>query len=264
MTAAISARQLTRRFGDFTAVDAIDLEVPEGARFGFLGLNGAGKSTTIRMLCGLLPPTSGQASVAGHDVASDTLAVRARVGLIAELEAARAHPAWSGREHLRYFAGLWRLPDADDRVEALLDQVGLAPEWRRRPMRGYSTGMHRRVEIARAMLGSPRILFLDEPTRGLDLPAKRELWAWLRELARTQRVTLFVSSHEVREIRTLCDDLAVIAGGRIAYQGSVRDLGDDEADFEDALVELLEGRAVPQRPVQPRRARPKASMPKAG
>lgn len=262
MSAAISAHKLTRRFGDFTAVDAIDLHVPEGARFGFLGLNGAGKSTTIRMLCGLLPPTSGQATVAGHDVAGDPLAVRARVGLIAEMEAARAHPAWSGREHLRYFAGLWELPDAEERIEELLDQVGLAPEWRRRPMRAYSTGMHRRVEIARAMLGSPRVLFLDEPTRGLDLPAKRELWEWLRGLARTQRVTLFVSSHEVREIRTLCDDLAVIAQGRIAYRGSVRDLGDDETDFEDALVQLLEGRAAP-RPGQRRRAGPKASMPKA-
>lgn len=261
MPAAISAHRLTRRFGDVTAVDAIDLHVPEGARFGFLGLNGAGKSTTIRMLCGLLPPTSGQAAVAGHDVVREPLGVRASVGLIAELEAAKAHPTWSGREHLRYFANLWELPDADERVEDLLDQVGLAPEWRKRPMRGYSTGMHRRVEIARAMLGSPRVLFLDEPTRGLDLPAKRELWDWLRGLAQQQRVTLFISSHEVREIRTLCDDLAVIAGGRIVHQGSVRDLGDDETQFEDALVALLEGRPAP-RPVR-RGAGPKASMPKA-
>jgi ABC-2 type transport system ATP-binding protein len=262
MPAAISARNLTRRFGSFTAVDGIDLEVPEGARYGFLGLNGAGKSTTIRMLCGILPPSDGQAVIAGRDVASDPLGVRARVGLIAELESTRAHPAWSGREYMRYFAGLWELDDPDETVEGLLDQVGLAPEWRPRPMRGYSTGMQRRVEIARAMLGNPRVLFLDEPTRGLDLPAKRELWEWLRTLAEAQRVTLFVSSHEVREIRTLCDDLAVIAKGRIAYQGSVRDLGDDEADFEEALVQLLEGRAAP-RAVQRRRTGPKASMPKA-
>jgi ABC-2 type transport system ATP-binding protein len=246
MPLAVSTRKLTRRFGGFTAVDAIDLDVPEGALYGFLGLNGAGKSTTIRMLCGLLPPTAGKAVVAGHDVARDPLAVRARVGLIAELEAAQARPAWSGREYLRYYAGLWELPDAEGRVEALLDQVGLAPAWRRRPMRGYSTGMQRRVEIARAMLGGPRILFLDEPTRGLDLPAKRELWAWLRGLARSQRVTLFVSSHEVREIRTLCDDLAVIAKGRIAFQGPARALGATEADFEDALVHLLQSGAGPK------------------
>jgi ABC-2 type transport system ATP-binding protein len=262
MPSAISARNLTRRFGPFTAVDGIDLEVPEGARYGFLGLNGAGKSTTIRTLCGLLPPSDGRAAIAGCDVAADPLGVRARVGLIAELESTRAHPGWSGREYMRYFAGLWELEDALETVEGLLDQVGLAPEWRPRPMRGYSTGMQRRVEIARAMLGKPRVLFLDEPTRGLDLPAKRELWDWLRGLAQAQGVTLFVSSHEVREIRTLCDDLAVIARGRIAYQGSVRDLGDDEADFEDALVQLLEGRAPPQ-PVQRRRSGPKASMPKA-
>ena len=240
MSSAISARKLTRKFGDFTAVDAIDLEVPQGALYGFLGLNGAGKSTTIRMLCGLLPPTSGEATVAGHDVARETLAVRSRVGLIAELEAAQAHPSWSGREYLRYFAGLREIPDAQERVETLLDQVGLAPDWRPRPMRAYSTGMRRRVEIARATLGEPRVLFLDEPTRGLDLPAKRELWEWLRGVVRAQRVTLFVSSHEVREIRVLCDELAVIANGRIAYRGAAKTLGENDADFEEALVKLLQ------------------------
>lgn len=246
MSSAISARKLTRKFGDFTAVDAIDLDVPEGALYGFLGLNGAGKSTTIRMLCGLLPPTSGEATVASHDIARDTLQVRDRVGLIAELEAAHAHPAWSGREYVRYFANLWELPEAQARVETLLDQVGLAPEWRPRPMRGYSTGMRRRVEIARAMLGEPRVLFLDEPTRGLDLPAKRELWEWLRGVVRARRLTLFVSSHEVREIRMLCDDLAVIANGRITYRGAAKALGENDADFEEALVKLLEGREGPK------------------
>lgn len=246
MTSTISVRKLTRRFGGFTAVDAIDLDVSEGALFGFLGLNGAGKSTTIRMLCGLLPPTSGEAKVAGFDVVRETLEVRGRVGLIAELEAAQAHPWWSGREYLGYFAGLWEIPDAAARVEALLGQVGLAPEWRARPMRGYSTGMRRRVEIARAMLGEPRVLFLDEPTRGLDLPAKRELWQWLRAVVQKQHVTLFVSSHEVREIRTLCDDLAVIANGRIAYRGAARQLGDTEEGFEEALVTLLQGESGPK------------------
>ena len=241
MPSAITTRKLTRTFGGFTAVDAIDLDVAEGSLYGFLGLNGAGKSTTIRMLCGLLPPSGGEAIVAGHDVVRETLEVRRHVGLIAELEAAQAHPSWSGREYLQYFAGLWELPDAKARVETLLDQVGLAPEWRPRPMRGYSTGMRRRVEIARAMLGRPRILFLDEPTRGLDLPAKRDLWAWLRGVVRTERVTLFVSSHEVREIRALCDELAVISKGRIAYRGAARTLGDNDADFEEALVKLLQG-----------------------
>ena len=246
MPSAISARKLTRTFGGFTAVDAIDLDVPQGALYGFLGLNGAGKSTTIRMLCGLLPPTSGEAMVAGHDVVRETLDVRSRVGLIAELEAAQAHPSWSGREYLRYFAGIWDLPDAQARVETLLDQVGLAPEWRPRPMRGYSTGMRRRVEIARAMLGEPRVIFLDEPTRGLDLPAKRDLWGWLRGVVRDQGVTLFVSSHEVREIRALCDELAVIANGRITYRGAAKALGENESDFEDALVKLLQGDAAPK------------------
>ncbi|HET6405487.1 MAG TPA: ABC transporter ATP-binding protein [Candidatus Thermoplasmatota archaeon] len=243
MPAAISVRKLTRTFGRFTAVDAIDLEVEEGELYGFLGVNGAGKSTTIRMLCGLLPPTSGSASVAGHDVATRTLDVRRSVGLIADLEAAQAHPSWSGREYLRYFARLWELADADARVEALLDQVALAPEWRRRPMRAYSTGMRRRVEVARAMLGSPRVLFLDEPTRGLDLPAKRDVWEWLRAVAREERMTVFLSSHEVREIRALCERLAVIASGRIVYRGATSALGATEDDLQDALVKLLRGEA---------------------
>ena len=239
MPPAIYARKLTRMFGAVTAVDSIDLDVPEGALYGFLGLNGAGKSTTIRMLCGLLEPTSGEARVAGFDVARDTLEVRRRVGLIADLEAAQAHPTWTGREYLEYFARLWGLDHAELRAEALLDQVALAPEWRRRPLGAYSTGMRRRVEVARAMLGKPRVLFLDEPTRGLDLPAKRDMWEWLRLVAREEGVTLFLSSHEVREIRALCDELAVIAKGRLAYRGKASALGDTEEDFEDALVKLL-------------------------
>lgn len=241
MTIAISARKLTRTFGSFTAVDAIDLEVAEGALYGFLGLNGAGKSTTIRMLCGLLAPSSGTARIVGYDVASQTLDVRRHVGLIADLEAAQAHPSWTGREYLQYFARLWTIEEADARVGSLLDQVALQPEWRDRPMRGYSTGMRRRVEVARAMLGSPRVLFLDEPTRGLDLPAKRDMWEWLRLVAREERVTIFLSSHEVREIRALCKDLAVIADGRIVYEGAAKTLGDNEEDFEESLVKLLRG-----------------------
>ena len=243
MPSAISARKLTRKFGQFTAVDAIDLEVPEGALYGFLGLNGAGKSTTIRMLCGLLEPTSGEARVAGFDVARQTLDVRRRVGLIADLEAAQAHPSWTGREYLDYFARLWGLDEPELRAEALLDQVALSPEWRRRPMRAYSTGMRRRVEVARAMLGDPRVLFLDEPTRGLDLPAKRDMWDWLRLVAQEEGVTIFLSSHEVREIRALCEDLAVIADGKLVYKGKARTLGTTEEDFEDALVKLLRGGA---------------------
>jgi ABC-type multidrug transport system ATPase subunit len=241
MTSAISVRQLTRNFGSFTAVDRIDLEVREGALYGFLGLNGAGKSTTIRMLCGLLSPSAGEARVAGFDVATQTLDVRRRVGLIADLEAAQAHPSWTGREYLHYFARLWDIQHAAARVEELLDQVALEPAWRNRPMRAYSTGMRRRVEVARAMLGSPRVLFLDEPTRGLDLPAKRDMWEWLRQIAKHEGVTVFLSSHEVREIRALCEELAVIAEGKLVYKGQARALGDTEEDFEESLVKLLRG-----------------------
>lgn len=238
------------------AVDSVDLEVPEGALYGFLGLNGAGKSTTIRMLCGLLPPTSGSARVAGHDVVEDVLELRRRVALIADLDAAQARPSWTGLEYLHYFARLWELPDPQGRIASLLDAVGLEAAWWRRPLRSYSTGMRRRVEVVRAMLGDPRVLLLDEPTRGLDLPAKRELWAWLREVARSERRTIFLSSHEVREIRALCQDLAVIAGGKIVYRGRVRDLGRDDDELEDSLVELLRPttQGVPAPPARVRRS----------
>ena len=241
MTSAISVKKLTRRFGDFTAVDAIALDVREGALYGFLGLNGAGKSTTIRMLCGLLEPTSGSAKVCGFDVAKEPLEVRRRVGLIADLDAAQAHPQWTGQEYMLYFARLWGIDDPAQRVHELLQQVDLPLAWRRRPMRAYSTGMRRRVEVARAMLGEPRVLFLDEPTRGLDLPAKRDMWDWLRGIATEGNVTVFLSSHEVPEIRALCEELAVIASGKIVYSGGARGLGEDDASFEESLVRLLRG-----------------------
>jgi len=243
MSLGIHATKLTRRYGSYTAVNSIDLRVRAGALHGFLGLNGAGKSTTIRMLCGLLPPTAGTASVAGHDIVQETMAVRRNVGLVADLDAREACPSWTGREYLLYFARLWRSPDPEARVDALLDQLGLEVAWRRRLLGHYSTGMRRRMEVARAMLGNPRVLFLDEPTRGLDLPAKRETWAWLRDVAIERGMTIFLSSHEVREIRSLCDEITVIAKGGIVHRGPTSALGASDVDAEQELVRLLESDA---------------------
>ena len=210
---------LTRRFGDFTAVDGVTLRIPKGHLYGFLGLNGAGKTTTIRMLTTLLPPSAGSAKLWGHDVMKDPLAVRRLVGLVSD-ETSESQSTWTAREYLEYFARLRHLPDARDHVERLLDDVGLNAAFRGKCMGTYSTGMKRRVEIARALMGKPKVLFLDEPTRGLDLPAKREMWNLLRRLAVDENVTTFLSSHDSHEIRSLCDEISVINRGRLVFTGA--------------------------------------------
>jgi ABC-2 type transport system ATP-binding protein len=171
---AIEMDRLVRRFAAFAAVDGVTLRIPKGQIYGFLGLNGAGKTTTIRMLTTLLPPTSGMARIWGHDVVREPLAVRRLVGLVSD-ETSESQSSWTAREYLEYFARLRKLLLPASHVEGLLDSVKLAPSFRDKLIGSYSTGMKRRVEIARALIGTPKVLFLDEPTRGLDLPAKREM-----------------------------------------------------------------------------------------
>jgi ABC-2 type transport system ATP-binding protein len=235
---AIETNGLTRRFGAFTAVDGVSLRIPKGHLYGFLGLNGAGKTTTIRMLTTLLPPSQGTARLWGHDVARDPLAVRTLVGLVSD-ETSESHSTWTAREYLGYFARVRDLPDPAQTVEKILNDVGLDPAFRGRLIGTYSTGMKRRVEIARALMGAPKVLFLDEPTRGLDLPAKREMWNLLRRLAAEQNVTTFLSSHDAQEIRSLCSEISIIARGRLVFTGATRELGSDLDAFEERLIELL-------------------------
>ncbi|MBI2077442.1 MAG: ABC transporter ATP-binding protein [Euryarchaeota archaeon] len=239
--AAVQTLKLTRTFGTKVAVDAVTLAVPEGQIYGYLGLNGAGKSTTIKMLTTLLRPTSGQAWVDGHDVQHDPMGVRKVVGFVGDEGGPDARPLWTGREYLRHFARLHRLASPKQEVENVMDLMGLEPAARRKPISTYSTGMKRRVEVGRAFLGRPRVMFLDEPTRGLDLPAKREMWDFFRHLARTEKVTMFLSSHEGNEIRYLCERLSVIVNGRLSFSGPAAQLGKDATTFEDSLIRLLRG-----------------------
>jgi ABC-2 type transport system ATP-binding protein len=235
---AVEMDGLTRRFGDFTAVDGVTLRIPKGRLYGFLGLNGAGKTTTIRMLTTLLPPSAGSAKLWGHDVVKEPLAVRGLVGLVSD-ETSESQSTWTAREYLTYFARLRQIADARDHVERLLDDVGLNVAFRGKLIGTYSTGMKRRVEIARALMGQPKVLFLDEPTRGLDLPAKREMWNLLRRLAIDENVTTFLSSHDSHEIRSLCEEISVISKGKLIYTGATRDLGADLDEFEERLIVLL-------------------------
>jgi ABC-2 type transport system ATP-binding protein len=235
---ALETIGLTRNFGSLVAVDGVSLKVAKGQLYGFLGLNGAGKTTTIRMLTTLLPPTRGTAKLWGHDIAKEPLAVRSLIGLVSD-ETSESQSDWTAREYLSYFARIRGIPNVRDTVERCLTNVGLAEQFRGKLIGTYSTGMKRRVEIARALLGSPKVLFLDEPTRGLDLPAKRETWKLLRDLASSQAVTTFLSSHDAQEIRTLCTQISVIATGRLVFTGPTQDLGTDLDTFEDRLIELL-------------------------
>ena len=241
---AIETETLTRRFGDFVAVDGVTLKIAKGQLYGFLGLNGAGKTTTIRMLTTLLPASSGTARLWGHDVRIEPLAVRKLVGLVSD-ETSESQSTWTGREYLAYFARIRQMPAAEAAVERILDKVGLDTRFRNKLIATYSTGMKRRVEIARALMGNPKVLFLDEPTRGLDLPAKREMWNLLRDLAAKEQVTTFLSSHDAQEIRSLCSEISVIARGQLVYTGATRELGADLDLFEERLIALLSHGAEP-------------------
>lgn len=246
MLEALRAQNLTRRFGNHLALDRVTFGVRQGKIFGYFGLNGAGKTTTIKILTTLLRPTDGTASVLGADVETEPLRVRGIIGLVGE-DGGESQPTWSPREYLGYFARLKRVADVKREVESVLDHVGLDSTWRNRPMATFSSGMKRRVELARALLGSPRVLFLDEPTRGLDLPAKRNVWSLLQRLSSRDKVTIFLSSHETNEIVALCNDMAVLRKGRLVFRGTPSDLATDASRFEQRLVELLVGPAAPGR-----------------
>src|SRR3954462_805919 len=211
----IKAEQLVREFKNGPrAVDGIDLAVASGEIYGFLGPNGAGKSTTVHMLTTLLPPTSGMARVAGYDVVSEGSHVRAAIG--AALQEAALDPLLTGREHLRLQASLQALPRGGPKKRAheLLRRVGLS-EAADRKVRGYSGGMKRRLDLAMALVHSPRILFLDEPTTGLDVQSRTALWAEVGRLAKDEGVTVFLTTQYLEEADVLADRVGIIDHGHI-------------------------------------------------
>jgi len=205
------------------AVDGIDLHVDAGEIYGFLGPNGAGKSTTVLMLTTLLPPTAGTARVAGWDVVADGPKVRAAIG--AALQEAALDPLLTGRDHLRLQATLQGIPRAERRARtgALLERVGLE-EAADRKVRGYSGGMKRRLDLALALVHRPRILFLDEPTTGLDPQSRTALWDEVARLAREEGVTVFLTTQYLEEADVLADRVGIIDHGHIVAEGTPRAL----------------------------------------
>jgi ABC-2 type transport system ATP-binding protein len=220
--AAIATEQLVKRYGEIEAVRGIDLSIMPGEIFGFLGPNGAGKSTTISMLCTLLRPTSGRAAVAGFDVARDPGAVRARIGLV--FQDPSLDEQLTARENLDFHAFLYDVPRASraQRINEVLDMVELADRARSKVLT-FSGGMKRRLEIARGILHSPEVLFLDEPTRGLDPQTRSHIWDYLRALRRSEGITIFMTTHYMDEAE-FCDRIAIIDMGRIVALGTPDEL----------------------------------------
>jgi ABC-2 type transport system ATP-binding protein len=215
---AITATDLVRVFkGGVRAVDGIDLEVAEGEIYGFLGPNGAGKSTTVLMLTTLLPPTAGSATVGGYDVAHQGADVRRVIG--AALQEAALDPNLTGREHIRMQATLHGIDrtEADRLAKDLLERVGLTEAADRRTV-GYSGGMRRRLDLALALVHRPRILFLDEPTTGLDVQSRTALWDEVRQLAHEDGVTIFLTTQYLEEADALADRVGIIDRGKIVAE----------------------------------------------
>jgi ABC-2 type transport system ATP-binding protein len=215
----IVVEQLARDFKSVRAVDGIDLHVDPGEIYGFLGPNGAGKSTTVLMLTTLLPPTSGTARVAGHDVVREGPKVRAAIG--AALQEAALDPLLTGRDHLRLQATLQGIPrpERKQRADRLLERVGLTDAADRK-VRGYSGGMKRRLDLALALVHRPSVVFLDEPTTGLDIQSRTALWAEVARLARDEGVTVFLTTQYLEEADVLADRVGIIDHGRIVAEGT--------------------------------------------
>jgi ABC-2 type transport system ATP-binding protein len=245
---AVWTRGLVKNYGEVEAVRGIDFEVAAGEVFGFLGPNGAGKTTTIAMLCTLALPTSGEARVAGYDVVAERDEVRRNIGLVFQ------DPTLDGyltaEENLRFHGDLYGVPRADlrERMREVLEMVGL---WERREslVNTYSGGMRRRLEIGRGLLHSPRVLFLDEPTIGLDPQTRSSIWTYIRELKAREETTIFLTTHYMDEAE-YCDRIAIMDQGRIvaldtpeALKASVgRDRGQSRTEDDAAAIAALEKR----------------------
>jgi ABC-2 type transport system ATP-binding protein len=244
----VEVRDLHKKFGDFEAVRGVSFDVEAGEVFGFLGPNGAGKTTTINMLCTLAKPTSGHALVAGHDVVTERDDVRRNIGLVFQEPTLDSY--LTAGQNLRLHAELYGVDPAlaPQRMKQMLDMVGL---WDRRDttVMTFSGGMRRRLEIARGLMHSPRVLFLDEPTIGLDPQTRRSIWNYIRTLRETEEITIFMTTHYMDEAE-YCDRIAIMDQGEIVALDSPETLkagvGADrvriETDDDQAAIAALRER----------------------
>jgi ABC-2 type transport system ATP-binding protein len=238
MENVIYVKELTKRFGDFTAVDEVSFEVRSGEVFGLLGPNGAGKTTTIRMLTGLSKPTGGNASVLGFDIQTDIISVKKRIGVVPEIS--NLYDELSGFNNLLFMAQLYGVPRAqrEKRADELLKTFRLH-ERKDSLFRTFSRGMKRALTIASALTHNPEVLFLDEPTVGLDVVAARSLRNLISNLRR-QGVTIFLTTHYLEEANILCDRVAVLVKGKILAIDTPQALKDktNKSSLEEAFMKI--------------------------
>ncbi len=244
MNSIIAADGVTKKFGDLVAVDNVSFEVKPAEIFAFLGPNGAGKSTTISMLTTMLRPTSGQLILNGHDVTRDPAAVRKSFGIVFQDPAVEEE--LTAYENMVMHAVLYSIPKAEQprRIKELLQLVDL---WDRRDslVKTYSGGMRRRLEIARGLLHHPKILFLDEPTLGLDTQTRNLLWEYVEKLSKHEGMTIFFTTHYLDEAEAVADRIAIIDHGQIVASGTARQLAKQTKtkNLEEAYLQLT-GRTV--------------------
>lgn len=213
MKSIIQVNNYTKSYGDFTAVVNISFEVEEGSIFGFLGPNGAGKSTTINTLCTLLEKTSGTLTIDGHDVTTNKNEVRESIGIV--FQEATLDEKMTVQENLEMHCVFYRVPknEINERIDFVMNMVDLA-EWKQAMVSSLSGGMKRRVEIARALLHNPKVLFLDEPTTGLDPQTRNRMWEYIVQLQKEKNITIFLTTHYMEEAE-ICDQVAIMDNGKI-------------------------------------------------
>lgn len=206
----------------FKAVDGLNLHVGEGDIFGFLGPNGAGKTTTIRMLDGLLVPTGGTAKIAGMDITENPIEIKRIIGVVPESHG--YYYSMTATEYLEYFSSLFDIKADNSRyITDLLERVGLFDK-RNVPVGQYSRGMKQRLGIAKSLINKPKIIFLDEPTLGLDPRGQYEIQKLLKEINRADKITIFITSHQLKDIEVLCNKVGIIKNGKLVEQGSIPEL----------------------------------------
>ncbi len=237
---AIQTHSLTKRYKDVTAVDRLDLEIRQGELFSLLGVNGAGKTTVIKMLSCLTSPTDGEATVGGYRITAESKQVKRLIGVSPQDTAVA--PNLSVRENLAFLAGIhgFSKEKTDDTIRKLAEQFSLGAVLQRKAGK-LSGGFQRRVSIAMALIGEPQILFLDEPTLGLDVLARRELWDVIEALK--GRVTIILTTHYMEEAKALSDRIGIMKNGRLLAVGTVEQLNAkaETDDFETAFVSIIGG-----------------------